>query len=155
MRGLNIFFFSFLLIDCGNNNYEEFVDDVNYDNDLLQDENCLQNGKDISFFLEGYTEGSEGTFSFKNDTLLERIQFSFATSMKLLEQTYFFKENEIVNYIQKTNFIKLDKSGYIKSDSFTLNGNEIINNINFDSVLFNEILKTAHEKNPCFQSVLR
>jgi|GEM_PF-7016467 len=112
---------------------------------------CFENGGVASFYFDDFAdEGTEGKIYFKNDSIIEKIEFGYATSMKIVEQEYLFKKNVLLSFKNKTSYIKLDKSGYISEDSIKVEGNQIFKNENFDENIYNRLLLTVPEKNLCW-----
>jgi hypothetical protein len=149
MKKLIILTFSALHFQCSN-----IVNNRENKPVIEKTDHCIkEGGQEFSFFYDDFSsEGAEGKIIFQNDTIISRILFSYATSMVYTEQEYWFWQNILIKYKQKNNYIKPDKSGYIEEDSVIVEGESIFNDKNFSDTLYQKLLHTASDKNPCWRS---
>ena len=140
---------SLIFSSCNENQKRHTEESQSNHNKVLCIEKCKGGTtKKISFNYEDFSsEGAEGEIIFKNDTMIEKIYFSFATSQKIVEQTYFFENNQLTNFEEITNYITFDKKSYSLSDTLKLTGKEFEKRNELKS-LYNRLLKTALKLNP-------
>jgi hypothetical protein len=71
--------------------------------------------------------------------------------MKLIEHHYYFKDAQLDAYVQIVNKIKLDKRGYIESDTVKISGSNTRTSKNFDHELLSTAIGIAKRVNPCLK----
>ena len=153
---MKIIFFvlsSALFYQCSNNHSNVLDDKSNQSVVIDKMGHCIQDGgEEFQFFYDDFSsEGAEGRLYFENDTLINKILFTYATSMVYTEQEYWFDKNKLIRYKQKINYIEPNKSDYIGEDSVVLEGGHIAKNKSFNDTLYQKLLRTASDKNPCWK----
>jgi len=113
---------------------------------------CIrEGGEEFLFFYDDFSsEGAGGSVFFENDTIINKILFSYATSMVYTEQIYWFEQNKLIKFKQKTNYILPDKSGYSEEDSVVVEGEKIYKENSFNDTMYQKLLHTAADKNRCW-----
>lgn len=103
MRKLFFLISGALFYQC-TNNHSTAVNDRANQFGLEKKIHCIkEGGETFPFFFDDFSsEGAEGNIFFENDTLIGKIQFSYATSMVYTEQEYWFTQNKLIKYKQTT-----------------------------------------------------
>lgn len=141
--------FAFLLICCNQNKKSENIISDNDDNRKCIDKYIVE------FNVEDYfsSEGNEGKIYFTDDTLFDRVDFSYATSMFIVNEKYEFVSNKLFRYKKRTSYLNENKSGYLREHSVNIVTKEkIINDSVFDKELYKKIIKLVSDENPCIKS---
>lgn len=143
-----------LLQGCtfGKNKTEEkkVVDYYNTSKTTDRNTRCFDENPTKNYTVEGFgSEGAEADVYFENDSLLKKIYLTVATSNIYTEHQYYFKEGQLDKYIQISNQINLQKSGYIRSDTLEVENNSIKESMDFDEDLFAVAVRIAIEINSC------
>ena len=153
MKEIVLLVFSVLFFQC-TCSHSNITDDEESKSAIFEVNQCVkEGGEEFSFFYDGFSsEGADGKILFKNDTLINRITFSYATSMVYVKQEYWFRHNKLFKYKQINNYIKPDKSGYIEKDSVVVEGKHIFKSESFSDTLYQNLLLTVSDKNPCWKN---
>jgi hypothetical protein len=141
-----------LFYQCTNNHSTDVNDRANQLGPEKKVHCIKEGGETFPFFLDDFSsEGADGKIFFENDTLIGKIQFSYATGMVYTEQEYWFRQNKLIKYKQINHHILPDKSGYADEDSVVVEGDHIFKNKRFSDKIFQKLLHTASDKNPCWE----